>query len=120
MHRVGLLGNGTKLLVSSTQKIVDTIRILAQSQDDVSAYNISTFFARYNRPPEGAELMISLDASRYEISRERKKQNVFLPLLQHSAHMEKDQRDGRLLLGGYFVTELMSMLPYHTGIVTKS
>lgn len=67
LHQLGLPGNGPKLMAKSTEQIVDTLRILAKAQDDVSTSDISDFFSSYIGPPEGADLMLSLDAARYEI-----------------------------------------------------
>lgn len=64
---MGLLGNGITEMISATEDVVNTLRILAESQDDVTASDVSTFFAGYMGPPEGAELMLTLNMARYEI-----------------------------------------------------
>ena len=59
---------------------MDTLRLLGQAQDDITASDVSTLFSNYLGPPEVAELMLSIDSARYEIL-QREDDSTFYPPL---------------------------------------
>ena len=80
LQRVGLPGNYERFTQESTESIVNTLRVLAESQDDFSASDISQFFERYMGPPEGAELMLSQEIVQLKLLHTDSDQTPFPPL----------------------------------------
>ena len=80
LQRVGLLGNYERLTQGSTESIVNTLRVLAKSQNDFSASDISQFFELYSGPPEGAELMLSSEIVQLKLLHTDSDQTPFPPL----------------------------------------
>lgn len=44
-----------------TKTMIEIARLLAQAQEDLSAFDVSMWFQEYDGPPEGAELILSQD-----------------------------------------------------------
>ena len=47
--------------------MIEIARLLAQAQEDLSAFDVSMWFQEYHGPPEGAELILSQDLAHYHI-----------------------------------------------------
>ena len=62
---------GTRSRIDQTGAVTETMieiaRLLAQAQDDISAFDISMWFREYDGPPEGAELILSQELAQYYI-----------------------------------------------------
>ena len=67
LDRIGLLGNFDTTMTHATDDIMNTLRVLCQTQDHGTTFDVSDFFSVYMGPPEVAELMLSQDLVRYEI-----------------------------------------------------
>ncbi|KAL9024162.1 MAG: hypothetical protein Q9196_006721, partial [Gyalolechia fulgens] len=80
LQRVGLRGNYARFTQESTESIVNTLRVLAKSQDDFSESDISQFFQLYLGPPEGAELMLSQEMVQLKLLHADSDQPPFPPL----------------------------------------
>ena len=61
-------------------KVLDTIRILAQAQQEISRTDVSGFFENYKGAPDIADWMLSQYAVRYELSSTEKEEVMYHPL----------------------------------------
>ena len=50
-----------------TKSMTDIARLLIEAQKDLSEFDMSEWFCEYKGPPEGAELILSLDMAKYYI-----------------------------------------------------
>ena len=50
-----------------TKRMTDIARLLIEAQKDLSEFDMSEWFCEYKGPPEGAELILSLDMAKYYI-----------------------------------------------------
>ncbi len=64
-------------MVDATKATVDTLRVLTQAQEDISATDVSNYFGGYMWSPAGADFMYSLDAARCEILKAERDTNAF-------------------------------------------
>ncbi len=62
------------------QRKVDTVRILAQAQEDISSTNVSLFFECYYGPADAAYWMLSLYSVQYEILLAENEGEIYPPL----------------------------------------
>ena len=63
-----------------SQRIVDTLRILAQAQQEISRTDVSQFFNYFSGPADVADWMLSQDAVQYELFSSEQEGDLYHPL----------------------------------------